>query len=76
MLSLTVGLNQNKEIKMNQSNKSNSLEENLRDTKHNKKANTVFLKLLAKQRSKHKNWDDAKAEIYPIRETKPGPDYA
>ena len=62
---------------MNQSNKNISLEENLRDTKHNKKANTVFLKLLSKQKSKHKNWDDARTEIYnPEKEIKPGPDYA
>ena len=39
---------------MNQIKKNYSLEEILRDTKHNKKANTVFLKLLAKQKSKIK----------------------
>ena len=51
------------------------LEESLGDTKHNKKANEVFLKLLAKQRSKYRNWNDAKEEIYnPVKETKPGVD--
>ncbi len=30
------------------------------------KANTVFLKLLAKQKSKRKNWSDVRAETYPI----------
>ena len=49
-----------------------SLEENLRDTKHNKRANTVFLKLLAKQKSKNKDWSDAKTEIYPAKEIKSG----
>ena len=49
-----------------------TLEENLRDTKHNKKANTVFLKLLAKQKSKHKDWSDVRAETLPIEnEIKP-----
>ncbi len=62
---------------MNQLNKNYSLEEILRDTKHNKKANTVFLKLLAKQKSKHKDWGDVRAEIYnPANEIKPEPDYA
>ena len=50
---------------MKQSNKNNSLEEILRDTKHNKKANTVFLKLLAKQKSKRRNWSDVRAETLP-----------
>ena len=47
---------------MNQSNKNNSIEEILRDTKHNKKANTVFLKLLANQKSKRRDWSDVRAE--------------
>jgi hypothetical protein len=42
-----------------------TLEENLRDTKHNKKANTVFLKLLAKQKSKRRDWSDVRAETLP-----------
>jgi len=41
---------------MNQLNKSNSLEKNLRDTKHNRKANEVFLKLLAKQKKTKKSF--------------------
>ena len=52
--------------------KDKSTEEILRDTKHNKKANEVFLKLLAKQKSKHKSWDHARAEIYPVKEIKEG----
>ena len=59
---------------MNQIKKNYSLEEILRDTKHNKKANTVFMKLLAKQKSKHKDWSDARAETYPAKEIKPGAD--
>ena len=47
---------------MKQINKNNSLEEILRDTKHNKKANEVFLKLLAKQKSKRRDWSDVRAE--------------
>ena len=42
-----------------------TLEENIRDTKHNKKANEVFLKLLAKQKSKHKGWGEVGSETYP-----------
>jgi len=49
-----------------------TLEENIRDTKHNKKANEVFLKLLAKQKSKHKDWSDVRSETLPIEnEIKP-----
>jgi hypothetical protein len=50
-----------------------TLEEILRDTKHNKKANTVFLKLLAKQKSKRRDWGVVRSESYPITiETNPG----
>jgi|GEM_PF-5433070 len=42
-----------------------TMEDNLRDTKHNKKANTVFLKLLAKQKSKRRDWSDVRAETLP-----------
>jgi hypothetical protein len=39
------------------------------------KANTVFLKLLAKQKSKRRDWSDVRAETYPItKEIKPGAD--
>ena len=52
-----------------------TLEENLRDTKHNKKANTVFLKLLAKNRCKANPWGVVRSETYPItKESKPGVD--
>jgi hypothetical protein len=54
-----------------------TLEENLRDTKHNKKANTVFLKLLAKQKSKiiANPFGVFRSESYPItKEIKPGVD--
>ena len=47
---------------MNQSNKNNSIIENLRDTKHNKKLKEVFLRLLAKQKSKRRDWSDVRAE--------------
>ena len=53
------------------------VDENLRDTKHNKKANTVFLKLLAKQKSKRRAnpWGVVRSETYPIaKEIKPGVD--
>ena len=50
---------------MNQSNKNYSLEENLRDTKHNSKAHEVFLKLLATQKSKNKDSGDVKSETLP-----------
>jgi len=43
-----------------------TLEENIRDTKHNKKAKEVFLKLLAKQKSKHKGWGEVGSETYPL----------
>jgi len=42
-----------------------TLEENIRDTKHNKKAKEVFLKLLAKQKSKNKDWSDVRAVTLP-----------
>ena len=50
---------------MSQSNKNHSLEEILRDTQHNKKLKEVFLKLLAKQKSKHKDWSDVRSESLP-----------
>ena len=56
-------------------NNDKTMEEILRDTKHNKKANTVFLKLLSKQKSKNKDWSDVRSETLPItRDTKPGAD--
>ena len=60
---------------MNQLNKHNSIIENLRDTKHNKKANAVFLKLLAKNRCKANPWGVVRSETFPItKEIKPGVD--
>jgi hypothetical protein len=60
---------------MKQTNKHNSIIENLKDTKHNKKANTVFLKLLAKNRCKANPWGVVRSETYPItKEIKPGVD--
>jgi len=50
---------------MKTTNTSNSLEAILRDTQHNKKLKEVFLKLLAKQKSKHKDWSDVRAETLP-----------
>jgi hypothetical protein len=49
---------------MNQSNKKNSLEELLRDTKHNKKANEVFLKLMAKNKCKANPWNVVRSSTY------------
>ena len=42
------------------------------DHKHRNKSELVFYKLLAKQKSKHKSWDEARSEIYPAKEFKPG----
>ena len=55
-------------------NNDKTMEEILRDTKHNKKLKEVFLHHLAKQKSKHRDWSDARAETYPIKETKQGVD--
>ena len=46
-------------------NNDKTMEEILRDTKHNKKLKEVFLKLLAKQKSKHRDWSDVRAETLP-----------
>jgi hypothetical protein len=43
-----------------------TLEENIRDTKHNKKAKEVFLKLLGKQKSKYKGWGEVISQTLPI----------
>ena len=60
---------------MKQLNKSKSLEENLRDTKHNKKANEVFLKLYAKQKKPKNPFDEVRSYTLPItKEIKPGAD--
>jgi len=56
-------------------NKNKSMEEILRDTKHNKKANTVFLKLYSKL-NKPKNPFDEVRSFTPqsMKEIKPGVD--
>jgi hypothetical protein len=43
--------------------------------KQKDKANTVFLKLLAKQKSKRRDWGVVRSETYPITiDSKPGVD--
>ncbi len=60
---------------MKQINKNYSLEENLRDTKHNKKANTVFLKLYAKLNKPKNQFDEVRSYTLPItKESKLGAD--
>jgi len=54
-----------------------SLEEQINDGRKREKASVVFTKLLAKQRSKNKDWGELNSQTVPIpRETKPGPAYA
>jgi hypothetical protein len=55
-------------------NENKSMDDILRDTKHNKKANTVFLKLLAKQRKPKNPFDEVRSQTYPTKEIKPGAD--
>ena len=60
---------------MKTTNTNKSIDENLRDTKHNKKANTVFLKLLALQRKPKNPFDEVRSYTLPItKEIKPGAD--
>ena len=59
---------------MKSKNTKKPLEENLRQSE---KANTVFLKLLAKNRCKKNPFDEVGTYTSPvIKEIKPGPDYA
>ena len=52
-----------------------TMEENLRDTKHNKKANTVFLKLLAQQKKQKNPFDVIRSYTPPsMKEIKLGVD--
>lgn len=54
-----------------------TLEEQINDRRKHEKANTVFLKLLVKQKSKIKAnpWGVVRSETYPIsKEIKPGVD--
>ena len=54
-------------------NENKSMDDILRDTKHNKKLTKLFLRLLSKQKSKHRDWSDVRAETLPIEnEIKPG----
>jgi len=49
------------------------MEELLRHTKHKKKANEVFLKLIAKQKKPANPFDVVRSETYvPSKEIKPG----
>jgi hypothetical protein len=57
---------------MNQINNDKSFTEILRDTKHNAKANEVFLKLLAKQKKGANPFGVVRSETYPAKEIKPG----
>jgi hypothetical protein len=47
---------------MDQKIKDKSFTDILRDTQHNEKAKLVFLKLLARQKSKHRDWNAVKGE--------------
>ena len=56
-------------------NENKSMDDILRDTKHNKKANTVFLKLLAKQRKPKNPFDEVRSYTpQSMNETKQGVD--
>ena len=56
-------------------NNDKTTEEILRDTQHNKKIKEIFLRLLAKQKSKHKDWSDVRSETSQItNDIKPGAD--
>jgi len=56
-------------------NNDKTMKEILRDTKHNKKANTVFLKLLAKQKKPKNPFDEIRSYTPPsMKEIKPGVD--
>ncbi len=58
---------------MNQIKKNYSMDDILRDTKHNSKAQQVFLKLLAKQKKPRNPFDELRGETYPsLREGKSG----
>ena len=57
---------------MNKINSNKLLEENLRDTKHNKKANNVFNKLLAQQKKQKNPFDEIRSYSPPQTNSKPG----
>ena len=60
---------------MDQIQKNYSIDDILRDTKHNSKAQQVFLKLLAKQKKPRNPFDEIRSISSPISETKSGGDY-
>jgi hypothetical protein len=45
-----------------------TLDEQINDRRKHEKANTVFLKLLAKQKSKRRDWGDVRAETLILEE--------
>jgi len=49
---------------MKQLNKDKSMDDILRDTKHNSKAKHVFLKLLAKQKKPKNPFDELRSKTY------------
>ena len=56
-------------------NNNKSMDDILRDTKHNSKAQQVFLKLLAKQKKPVNPFDKARTKTWnPSSEIKPGSD--
>jgi len=56
-------------------NENKSMDDILRDTKHNKKANTVFLKLYAKLNKPKNPFDEIRSYTPPsMKEIKPGAD--
>ena len=56
-------------------NNDKTMEEILRDTKHNKKANTVFLKLYAKQKKPKNPFDEIRSYTpQSMKEIKQGVD--
>ena len=60
-------------MKKNESKSMKSMDDILRDTKHNSKANEVFLKLLAKQKKPANPFDKVRSQTWnPDKETKPG----
>lgn len=54
--------------------KNKSMDDILRDTKHNSKAEEVFLKILAKHKKPKNPFDEARSITYPIKDGKPGAD--
>ncbi len=60
---------------MSKANKEISIIEILRDTKHNKKANILFNKLMAQQKKPKNPFDEVRSYTLPItKEIKPGAD--